>query len=202
MSTIMSAHPSLRTPMSRIAGVVLCGGRSTRMGSDKSQLRYRGLALSEYMSGLLRQAGVEHTFLSGPDGIRDILQDRGPLGGMHACMNALAADFSHLLFVPVDMPLLRPEQLRRLSLEASAAEALHYAEQVFPLRLVLSPRVRGKLAMQLAEGEQDRRSIKELMRALDSEALPQPEPATKSFINVNTPQEWQALHDRLSQGTA
>lgn len=166
------------------------------MGSDKARLSYRGRSLAEHMSALLREAGVEHTFLSGPDGIRDILPDLGPLGGMHACMNALAADFSHLLFVPVDMPLLKPEQLRRLSLEASAAEALHYAEQVFPLRLALSPRVRGKLAMQLAEGEQGRRSIKELMRALDSEALPQPERSSESFINVNTPGEWQALHER------
>lgn len=196
----MSTHPGMFMP--RIAGIVLCGGRSSRMGSDKSQLRYRGLALSEHMSGLLRRAGVEHTFLSGPDGIRDILHGRGPLGGMHACMNALAADFSHLLFVPVDMPLLRPEQLRRLALEASDAEALHYADQVFPLRLALSPRVRGKLAVQLAESEQGRCSIKELMRALDSQSLAPAERDPESFININTPREWQALHERpAKQGT-
>jgi molybdenum cofactor guanylyltransferase len=194
MSTNTSTHRNAGMSMSRIAGVVLCGGRSSRMGADKSRLRYRGRPLSEHMGALLRQAGVEHTFLSGPDGIRDILPGRGPLGGMHACMNALAAEFNHLLFVPVDMPLLRPEQLRRLVLEeAGDAEVLQYAEQVFPLRLALSPRVRGSLMLHLTMETEKLRSIQRFIRSLPARSLPVAAPDLAAFINVNTPRDWNSL---------
>jgi molybdenum cofactor guanylyltransferase len=193
MGTNISTHRNAGMPMSRTAGVVLCGGRSSRMGADKSRLRYRGRPLSEHMSALLRQAGVEHTFLSGPDGIRDILPGRGPLGGMHACMNALAADFSHLLFVPVDMPLLRPDQLRRLALEADDAEVLQYSEQVFQLRLALSPRVRGSLMLHLTMETEKLRSIQRFIRSLPARSLPVAAPDLAAFVNVNTPRDWSAL---------
>lgn len=185
----MSTH--MNTP--RIAGVVLCGGLSSRMGTDKARLLYHGRPLSEHMSGLLRLAGVEQIFLSGPDGIQDILPGRGPLGGMHACMNVLAANFSHALFVPVDMPLLTPEHIRTLGLHASDAEVLYYAEQIFPLRLALSARTRGGLMLHLTTEMERSRSIKNFIRSLPADALPVAAHDLASFVNINTPQDWGAL---------
>jgi molybdopterin-guanine dinucleotide biosynthesis protein A len=177
-----------------VAGVVLCGGRSSRMGADKSRLEYRGLPLSEHMSGLLRLAGIHDVFTSGPDGIQDMLPGRGPLGGMHACMNALAGQFSHALFVPTDMPLLSTTQISNLAWHGSDAEALFYLEQFFPLRLSLSPQTRGKLALQLMTGIESRRSIKNFIRSLETDSLPTEHCDLKSFANINTPQEWRALN--------
>jgi molybdopterin-guanine dinucleotide biosynthesis protein A len=182
-----------RTPMDNkaaVAGIVLCGGQSSRMGSDKSRLEYRGQPLFEHMRNLLRQAGIENTFLSGPDGIQDILPGRGPLGGMHACMHALAGQFSHALFVPTDMPLLSVAQLRNLAWHSSDAEALYYREQVFPLRLSLLPQTRGKLTLQLMTEIESGRSIKNFIRSLQTDSLPIDHSDLKSFANINTPQEW------------
>lgn len=186
--------------MHRIAGVVLCGGRSSRMGADKARLNYRGLPLSEHMSGLLRLAGIDEVFSSGPEGIPDREPGLGPLGGLHACAEALAEKFSHAVFVPVDMPLLNLQRLRLLAVSSSTAEALHYSGQIFPLRLSLAPRTRALLANRLAQTAHGGRSIKDLLRALESQALPLPERDLASFTNVNTPQEWQALHERLLRG--
>jgi molybdopterin-guanine dinucleotide biosynthesis protein A len=183
----------MNTRMLKIAGVVLCGGRSSRMGSDKSQLQYRGLALSEYMSHLLHEAGIKQVFLSGPDGITDILPGLGPLGGIHSSMRALSGSFSHILFVPVDMPLLNPAQLHKLSWQDSAAEALHYAEQVFPLRLALTAQTRGTLDEQVAESSASRRSIRNFINALHTVSLPVEACDLESFSNINTPQDWSRL---------
>lgn len=46
-----------------IKGLVLTGGRSTRMGRDKSQLNYHGKPQKEYVKGLLEKEGIE-TFYS------------------------------------------------------------------------------------------------------------------------------------------
>jgi molybdopterin-guanine dinucleotide biosynthesis protein A len=101
--------------MTKTGGVILCGGQSSRMGRDKMHLRYHGQALFEHMRDLLWQAGVDDVYLSGADGIADIFTERGPLGGIHAAVIALTDHFTHLLFVPVDMPLLQPAQLSRLA---------------------------------------------------------------------------------------
>lgn len=188
---------NIRTPLDNkvaVAGIVLCGGQSSRMGSDKARLEYRGLPLFEHMRSLLRQAGIENAFLSGPDGIQDILPGRGPLGGLHACLHTLAGRFSHALFVPTDMPLLSASQLRNLAHYKSDAEALHYQEQVFPLRLALSPQTRGKLTLQLMTETESGCSIKNFMRSLQTEPLPLEYDDLQSFANINTPQEWKALN--------
>ncbi len=181
--------------MRRIAGVVLCGGRSSRMGTDKSQLEYRGLPLLRHMSNLLQSATGENVFTSGPHGIEDILPGRGPLGGMHACMNTLIADFTHVLFVPVDMPLLQPAQLSNLIAHPSEAEALHYAEQIFPLRLKLSARTRSILMLHLTADIESRRSIRNFIRSLETDCLPSKSNELPSFVNVNTPQDWNSLNN-------
>jgi molybdopterin-guanine dinucleotide biosynthesis protein A len=180
--------------MHKVAGVVLCGGRSSRMGTDKSHLEYDGLPLYEHMRRTLRLAGIEHVFLSGLDGIQDVLPGRGPLGGMHACMHAMAGQFSHALFVPTDMPLLTAAQIRKLAWHNSDAEALYYLEQVFPLRLSLSPQTRGKLTLQLMTEIESRRSIKNFIRSLQTDSLLTGQSDLESFININTPQEWHALN--------
>jgi molybdopterin-guanine dinucleotide biosynthesis protein A len=187
---------SMKMSTHKTAGVVLCGGRSSRMGVDKSRLEYRGLPLFEHMSRLLQLAGVQDVFLSGPEGIRDILPDRGPLGGMHACMNALAARFSHALFVPVDMPLLDPAQLGELVSYPSEAEALHYAEQFFPLRLALSAPARSKLMLHLTANIESQRSIRNFIRSLQTATPPGIWSDPASYLNVNTPQDWRTLGQR------
>jgi molybdopterin-guanine dinucleotide biosynthesis protein A len=190
----MSINITMDMRMHRVAGVVLCGGRSSRMGMDKSRLEYGGLMLYEHMRHTLRLAGIENVFLSGPDGIQDVLPDRGPLGGMHACMHAMAGQFSHALFVPTDMPLLTAEQIRKLAWHDSDAEALYYLEQTFPLKLSLSPQTRGKLTLQLMTETGSGRSIKNFIRSLQRDSLPTGQSNQASFTNINTPQEWQALN--------
>jgi molybdenum cofactor guanylyltransferase len=150
--------------------------------------------LYRHMFNLLRQAGIKNIFLSGPDGIQDMLPGRGPLGGMHACMNDFYGRFTHALFVPTDMPLLSSIQIHDLAMHESDAEALYYAEQIFPLRLALSTQTRGKLALQLMTDIESGRSIKNFIRSLQRDFLPVAQHDLASFININTPQEWHALN--------
>jgi molybdopterin-guanine dinucleotide biosynthesis protein A len=112
-------------------------------------------------------------------------------------MHALAGDFSHALFVPVDMPLLEPALLRKLASHESAAEVLYYSEQIFPLRLALTAQTRGTLDEQVAESAANRRSIKNFINAVHEEALPLDPAGLESFSNINTPQDWRLLRESL-----
>lgn len=98
-------------------GVVLAGGRSSRMGTDKAALLWHGRPLLEHMRGLLEQAGAHRVLLSGPYAGADAMPDQapglGPLGGL-LTLGQTQADGIYLL-VPVDMPLLSVPMLQQLA---------------------------------------------------------------------------------------
>ena len=80
-------------------GVVLAGGASTRMGTDKAFIEIDGAPMAVRAAAALRAAGVAHTFVVGGDGARlrglglvavaDRYPGEGPLGGVITALEAL-----------------------------------------------------------------------------------------------------------------
>ncbi|NAS13219.1 NTP transferase domain-containing protein [Poritiphilus flavus] len=106
----------------KLYGLVLCGGKSTRMGEDKGNLRYHQLPQQEHLFHLLDQL-CDRTFYSlreeqradfpeGANLIVDADKYRGPFNGM------LSARKQHpevaWLVVACDIPLINKEALTQL----------------------------------------------------------------------------------------
>lgn len=112
----------------KILGLVLAGGRSTRIGTDKAMLQFNGVSLVQHTSELLaplvdevvisRTAELDYT---GFETLPDRLPDKGPLSGVHSAMMAYP-DY-HLLVVPVDLPLLSAESVSKLIAFASESQS-------------------------------------------------------------------------------
>ncbi|HKK88325.1 MAG TPA: NTP transferase domain-containing protein, partial [Saprospiraceae bacterium] len=92
-----------------VRGVVLTGGRSTRMGEDKSKLKYHGIEQWEHMRDILGTYCDEvvvsvprNSQSSDPQFIPDRLDNFGPFGGILSCFmdNPNKAHF----VVAVDLP--------------------------------------------------------------------------------------------------
>jgi molybdopterin-guanine dinucleotide biosynthesis protein A len=101
--------------MGEIAGVILAGGRSRRMGCDKALLMIGGepvilriaRALSSVFHEVLISAGDSRRYSSlGIPVIADIFKEAGPLSGIHAALSLLGKD---IFVVPCDKPLITPE---------------------------------------------------------------------------------------------
>jgi len=121
-----------------IAGVVLAGGRSTRMqGRDKSFLSLKGKALIdrvieratpqvEYLFISTNASGPQYQALGLPL-VPDSVQDyAGPLAGLLSCMELVTAkypDISYLVSLPVDSPFYPTDLVERLvqALESQSA---------------------------------------------------------------------------------
>lgn len=111
--------------MVRIAGVVLAGGRSRRMGRDKSLLRLGGdtaSTLLERSVALLRPL-CEQVWVSCRAGqtyarqncVPDLLPASGPICGVHAALvRARAEGIPAVLALSCDLPLMHTGMLRRL----------------------------------------------------------------------------------------
>lgn len=174
-------------------GVVLAGGRSSRMGQDKARLHWRGMTLLAHACETLAAAGAASVLVSGdyPEcgGLPDAVRDQGPLGGIASVFGAVADGV--LLLVPVDMPLLTPQLLAALAGHDDAA-CVAYREHVLPMRLRVDARSRAALARLLADSAR-RRSLRALHGALDGLSIELPPTQRAQLVNCNTPDEWQAV---------
>jgi molybdenum cofactor guanylyltransferase len=174
-------------------GVVLAGGRSSRMGRDKAMLPWQGDTLLAHMQQRLRLSGVSRVIVSGAyphcDAVADRFAGLGPLGGL-ASVAAALPDTS-LLIVPVDMPLIGAATLRHLR-ESTAADCVCFHDQPLPLRLRLDAASRQVLAA-LLDGPAPGRSLRALHTALRGERLALPSQWQAQLQDADTPADWRAI---------
>ena len=112
--------------------LLLAGGKSSRMGEDKAGLLLDGESFLSCQIKKAEKLGIREVYVSGHDAggcvfwnekikssihiqvISDIYRERGPLGGLHACMKAM--DPPYCLVLPVDVPQLPVKMLEDLLL--------------------------------------------------------------------------------------
>ncbi|HEX5255689.1 MAG TPA: molybdenum cofactor guanylyltransferase [Mycobacterium sp.] len=186
-----------------LAGIVLAGGESRRMGRDKATLPGPGGAatLLEYVAGVIAQR-CEPVFVVAAPGqplpavrakvIRDEVRGQGPLPATGRGLRAAAEAGARYAFVcAVDMPLLSAElidDLVHLATETNAEIVLpwdghsHYLAAVY--RTDLAERIDG-----LVSG--GARSMRALIDASDAQQIVLPE--SRFLANVNTESDLLAL---------
>lgn len=175
--------------MRPLSGIVLAGGRSSRMGRDKAALMLDGATLLDRATALLRAAGAGQVHVSGarPGGIADAVDGRGPLGGLATVLRACPD--GDVLVLPVDMPGLTAADLASLRDALAAAPAACFAGHPLPWAARVDDALRSRVDALLAAGP-SRASLRALHRAIGG--IERPTPATADLRNVNTPADWAA----------
>src|SRR6185312_9226654 len=112
--------------MAEAAGIVLAGGRSSRMGTPKATLEWHGSTLLRRVVGIVARAvdgpvvvvrapGQALPALpAGVDVVEDAREGRGPLQGLAAGLAAVRADAPVAFVSSTDVPLLHPRFVRRV----------------------------------------------------------------------------------------
>ncbi|TVQ16034.1 MAG: molybdenum cofactor guanylyltransferase [Bacteroidetes bacterium] len=104
-------HPPI--PISRVTGIILAGGKSSRFGSNKALFEYQGKKLVEYSieilhplcGQLLLSTNQPEIFaFTGLQTVSDVYPDCGPVGGIHACLQQSTTE--HNLVTGCDLPWL------------------------------------------------------------------------------------------------
>lgn len=169
---------------SSIAGIVLIGGQSRRMGQDKAMLNYNGKPLYQHMKEILLAAGLEDIYYSGTsvaeqNCIADPIAYQGPARAITHLIQHFQGQYDRLLIVPVDMPLLDPRLLARLTQNTSSCIL---GAHPFPLLARVEP-VPSHLV-----------TMHQLVVALSAQSIDYATQNEPSFSNINTPEEWSALN--------
>ena len=111
-----------------LTGIVLCGGKSKRMGFDKGLVPYKNKALVShaihsievYCSEILLSANIDTYNSFGYKTIEDHYKNIGPLGGIHAALSA--SQTSQNLITACDIPFIDKETLEKIKIEASRVQ--------------------------------------------------------------------------------
>lgn len=191
-------------PRNAITGVILAGGNSTRMGRNKALLHLHGKPLIKQVHDVLGKLFTQtllitntpetYSFLPCP-AYPDLFVGEGSLAGIHAALHHAPTE---LIFVAAcDMPFISPSVVSHLCGLAEGydivvpcspygMEPLHalYRRSCLPVaeQLLRSGR---KRIFELFDLVQTRRVAWPELAALDG--------AAQTFLNINTPEEFEAL---------
>ena len=207
------------------AGVVLAGGRSSRMGTSKAALEWHGSTLLGHTVEILAQATGGPVVVVGAVGqdlpdppagtlvAEDPRPDRGPLQGIAAGLAALSGRADIAFVSATDMPFLHPAFIRRVLGVLEEDNDLDVALPVAgghkqPLaagyrvslaetaeRLVAEDRLRPAFLF-----EQCRVRTLDDTELLRDPLLAALDPGLDSVLNLNTPADYAAARARPALG--
>lgn len=103
-----------------ITGVILAGGKSSRMGTDKGFLNLKGKPFIKYSIEAVAPLVSEIVIVSNNPGydvfkikrVGDLIKDAGPLAGIYTALKQTKTNF--ILILSCDIPLIKTEILEQL----------------------------------------------------------------------------------------
>jgi len=175
-----------------VKGLVLTGGKSIRMGTDKTVLNYHGIPQKKYIKNLLENqlAEVFYSVQNKSDNdneIHDVFLNLGPFGGI---CSAFQKNPNTAWFVLAsDLPFVNAELIELILKHRNSskvATAIKGKNKDFPepLITIYEPRAYAKLLQYLAQGYSCPRKM--LINA-DVEVI---EVDDNLIRNINTPEEF------------
>lgn len=105
---------------SNITGVIMAGGKSSRMGTDKGLMDFQGKPMIQYGIDLLSTFFKTVVISTNQDEysqfgltiIPDIHKNCGPIGGLHAVLSEIETEYAFLL--SCDMPFVSTEVILKI----------------------------------------------------------------------------------------
>jgi molybdopterin-guanine dinucleotide biosynthesis protein A len=190
-----------------VAGIVLCGGQSSRMGKPKAWLPFGDELMLQRVVRILGEAVHPIVVVAAPDQavpplpadvavVRDEEKGRGPLQGLAAGLAALAGRADAAYLSSCDVPFLRPAFVRRLIdlIGEHAICAPRVDGRDHPLAAVYRFNVADTVRRLLQENRLRTSQLLELVptRIVEADELVDVDPRLESLRNVNTPEEYAA----------
>ena len=196
----------------RIGGIVLCGGRSSRMGQPKAWLPIGDEVLLQRVVRVLREVVEPVVVVAAPgqevpelpvgvEIVHDPVEGRGPLQGLATGLTALFGKVDAVYLSSCDAPFLHAAFVRRMVKlldEASSIAVPHISDYHHPLASVYRVSALDAVNSLLAANRMRPVFLFDAVptRIVHADELIDIDPTLESLRNVNTPEEYeQAVRD-------
>lgn len=189
-------------------GIILCGGKSTRMGTDKATLPFGPERMLQRVVRLLGESVGPGNIVvvAAPDQplpllpkevtvARDQRQGRGPLEGIAAGLQAVRDDVEAAYITSCDVPLLVPAFVTRMfeRLGDDAIAVPREGEQFHPLAAVYRRSVLPIVQRLLSSDQLRLRFLfdETSTRFVEVDELQRVDPDLGTLVNLNHPEDYQ-----------
>lgn len=184
-----------------VSAVILAGGQSSRMGTNKALAQVGGRPIIERVVERVRPLVDELVIVTNTPEVyawlglpvfTDLIADKGPLGGLYTAIASTHGQ--HTLAVSCDQPFLNTELLRYLvDLRAGFDVVVPLAPDGYPQSMHA---VYGKGCLVPIRAKIDADRLKVIgffgevrVREVPAEEVRHFDPERNSFVNVNTPED-------------
>ncbi|MFO8010345.1 MAG: molybdenum cofactor guanylyltransferase [Dehalococcoidia bacterium] len=197
-----------------MSSIILAGGRSSRLGQDKSSLVIGGVNLLQKTVDLLGQMSDDIIVVLAPEQkkpglrsskkvklVKDLHEGKGPLIGIYSAMKGSSDEYYTV--VACDMPFLNIDLLRYMRGIAMGFDAvtLRVAGEVEPLHAVYSRSCLNIMEQLINENQLKIRNLFEqiAVRYVDEDEIDSFDPEHLSWFNINTPEDLERAEEILRQ---
>jgi molybdopterin-guanine dinucleotide biosynthesis protein A len=196
--------------VSQTSVAILAGGQSRRMGQEKAFLTIGGRpviqrvlwSIADLSDDLLIVTNAPDMYRHlGQRMVSDVYPGKGALGGIYTAIHA--ARHSHCLVVACDMPFLNTDLLSHLMTLSPDFDVVIPLIRDFPETMHA---IYGKTCLEPIERRLSADQLKIIsffddvrVHYVPREEVARYDPAFHSFLNMNTPDDWQKLQRLAAQ---
>ena len=193
--------------MHNITGMILSGGKSTRMGEDKAFIEIEGISIINRVQSLLRTLFNEIIIVTNKrerfanldaKTYSDLLPERGALGGLYTGL--FFSSYSYSFCVACDMPFLKQSVIEYLITKIPGYDVIvpRTIDGLQPLHAIYSKSCIRPIRKVMELGKHRITDFYPLVkvRMIEEDEFSSLDPIKESFINVNTPEELLLIQKR------
>ena len=186
--------------MGNISGIVLSGGKSSRMGKNKAFIQIGGVPMIQRIYDLLKILFSEIIIVTNEIELfgnfeakihRDLIPNHGSLGGLYT--GIFYSSFQHAFCVACDMPFLKASVIRYLIEKMQDYDVVvpRTEDGLQPLHAIYSKNCLRPIRKIMEQKQSKIIDFYPMVRVniVEEKEFRSLDPARESFLNVNTPED-------------
>jgi len=189
----MKDHPK------KYSGILLAGGKSSRMGDDKAFMKYKDRFLYEYSFSILKSFSQDilisssNTRFNNQDYrcVEDEMPDLGPISGIFSCLKRIK--YPSAIVLPCDLPFISVKTVETLLNNSQGYDitvALNHQNFPEPLIGIYSSAIISRLEKMINSGNY---KLQNLLKDSKTNFVRIPLVSPETFLNINNPEDYNSL---------
>ena len=184
----------------KITAIILAGGKSERMGTDKGLLNWKGKSFVQHIcdalqpivgSNILIVSGNKEYDILGFSRVEDVINNKGPVGGLYTALKASQTKTNIVL--SVDVPLVSTELINWVLEnhdDLYMVTQVTYNDKTNPLIGVYDRSMRIVFGEHLAAKQL---KLRQVVEDVKHQTIKVPEKWSNQIQNINTQEEYKNL---------
>ncbi len=187
-----------------ITGIILCGGKSIRMGENKAFIQIEGVPIINRIYDLFKELFREVIIVTNQKDLfsafdsriySDLIPGKGALGGLYTGL--VLSTWQYCFCVACDMPFINKSLVQYLIENIDDADVVvpRTKDGLEPLHAIYSKNCVDPIRRMIEDGKSKIVDMYDQVKVkiIDEENFLFFDPGRESFINVNTPAELQSI---------